>query len=121
MDDDELIRESVTSVLEMLGHDPTPAPGGAEALQLLAEGLPVDLVILDMNMPGMSGAQALPQILALRPGVVVLMATGYSDEDIAPLREGRPQVHSIQKPFSMRELKRKLDDLGIASPAAPTS
>lgn len=65
-------------------------------------------------------AQALPQILALRPGVVVLMATGYSDEDIAPLREGRPQVHSIQKPFSMRELKRKLDDLGIAPPAAPT-
>ena len=113
VDDDELIRESVTSVLEVLGHESRSASGGPEALQLLADGLPVDLVILDMNMPGMSGAQALPQILALRPGLTVLMATGYSDEDIAPLRVGRPEVHSIQKPFSMRELKKKLDDLCI--------
>jgi CheY-like chemotaxis protein/two-component sensor histidine kinase len=113
VDDDELIRESMVSVLEMLGHEPTPAPGAQEALRLLGEGLNVDLVVLDMNMPGMSGAQALPRILALRPGITVLMSTGYSDEDIAPLREGRPQVHSIRKPFSMKELKKKLDELGI--------
>jgi len=119
VDDDELIRESVVSVLEMLGHEPTSAPGGQEALHLLEEGLQVDLVVLDMNMPGMNGAQALPRILALRPAVPVLMATGYSDEDIAPLKEGRPQVHSIRKPFSMKELGKTLDELGIRPMDSP--
>ena len=108
MDDDELIRESVGAVLEMLGHTPLAVPGGAEGLQALASGAEVDLVILDMNMPGMTGAQALPRILELRPGIPVVMATGYSDDDIAPLKVGRPNVHSIRKPFSLKELQAKL-------------
>jgi hypothetical protein len=41
------------------------------------------------------------------------MSTGYSDEDIAPLLAGRPQVHSIRKPFSMKELKQKIEELGL--------
>jgi CheY-like chemotaxis protein len=113
VDDDELIRESVTSVLEILGHLVLVAPGGQAALDLLAAGYPADLVILDMNMPGMNGAEALPRIQSLRPGLPVLMATGYSDEDIAPLIAGHPNVASIQKPFSMKELKRKLDEFGV--------
>ncbi len=113
VDDDPLIRESVQSVLELLNHHVTEAPGGTEALQLLEQGLPVDLVILDMNMPGMSGAQALPRILALRPLLRVLLASGYSDEDIAPLVAADPRVHSLQKPFSMKELDRKLRDLWV--------
>lgn len=115
VDDDELIRESVTSVLEVLGHRALVASGGQAALDLLAAGNPADLVILDMNMPGMNGAETLPRIQALRPGIPVLMATGYSDEDIAPLIAGNPNVSSIQKPFSMRELKRKLDEFGVRS------
>ncbi|HEX9011785.1 MAG TPA: PAS domain S-box protein [Holophagaceae bacterium] len=111
VDDDELIRESVASVLEILGHSVVTATGGQPALDLLADGQVVDLAILDMNMPGMNGAEALPRILALRPGLPVLMATGYSDEDIAPLIAGHRNVASIQKPFSMRELGSKLKDL----------
>ena len=113
VDDDELIRESVAPMLEMLGHDVTAVPGGPQALELLEAGLPVDLVILDMNMPGMSGAEALPLILQLRPGTPVLMATGYSDEEMAPLLEGHPRVYGLRKPFSMKEIQAKIDGLGI--------
>ncbi len=120
VDDDDLIRESVSEVLKLLGHESTAASGGQEALRLLEDGLPVELVILDMNMPGMSGAQALPRMLALRPGLTVLMSTGYSDEDIAPLLEGRPQVHSIRKPFSMKELRKKIEELGLRPMDGPT-
>jgi CheY-like chemotaxis protein len=113
VDDDELIRDSVVPMLEMLGHAVTATPGGMQALRLLEAGLPVDLVILDMNMPGMSGAEALPRILQLRPGTPILMATGYSDQEIAPLLEGHPRVYSLRKPFSMKEVQRKIAGLGI--------
>lgn len=121
VDDDELIRESVAPMLEMLGHGVTAAPGGAQALRFLEEGLPVDLVILDMNMPGMSGAEALPLILRLRPGTPVLMATGYSDHEIAPLLEAHPRVYGLWKPFSMKEIQAKIAGLGIpADSGAPS-
>jgi PAS domain S-box-containing protein len=111
VDDDSLLRESVAEVLEMLGHHPIPVAGGSEALDALKNGLVLDLVILDMNMPGMTGAQALPQILALRPGLPVIMSTGYSDEDIADLLRQHPTVHSLRKPFTMKELAAKLASL----------
>jgi DNA-binding response OmpR family regulator len=44
------------------------------------------------------------------------MSTGYSDEDIAPLLAGRPQVHSIRKPFSMKELKARIESLLLQGP-----
>jgi PAS domain S-box-containing protein len=121
VDDDELIRDSVTPMLELLGHEVIPVPGGPQALRRLEAGEEVDLVILDMNMPGMSGAEALPLILALRPDTTVLVATGYSDQEIEPLLENRPRVSSIRKPFSMKELQTKLASLGLfqPSPAMP--
>jgi CheY-like chemotaxis protein len=85
------------------------APGGQEALTLLEQGLEVDLVILDMNMPGLTGAETLPRILALRPGQRVVMASGYSDQDVARLEEGRPGVRSLRKPYSLAEFKALLD------------
>jgi CheY-like chemotaxis protein len=121
VDDDELIRESVGPMLEMLGHEVTVAAGGAEALHLLEGGLPVDLVILDMNMPGMNGAEALTLALQLRPALHILMASGYSDQDIAPLLEGRPRVASIRKPFSLKEVQVKLAELGIATGSSDPS
>jgi CheY-like chemotaxis protein/anti-sigma regulatory factor (Ser/Thr protein kinase) len=119
VDDDELIREAVAPMLEMLGHEVTVAPGGPQALGLLEDGLEVDLVILDMNMPEMSGAEALPRILDFCPEMPVLMATGYSDYEIAPLLKDRPSVSSIRKPFSLKEIQSKIGALQIQPAADP--
>jgi CheY-like chemotaxis protein len=108
VDDDELIRMSIGPLLAALGHEVHTAEGGQEALDRFQAGLEVDLVILDMNMPGLNGAQTLSRLLELRPGQTVLMATGYSDESIAPLLGGRPRVFSLRKPFSLREIQNKL-------------
>jgi PAS domain S-box-containing protein len=113
VDDDELIREAVTPLLEMLGHTVTTAAGGELALAELQAGLDVDLVILDMNMPGLSGAETLPRLLELRPGLPVIMSSGYSDHEIAPLLVDRPTVTSIRKPFSLKELQAKIAQLDI--------
>jgi len=120
VDDDDLIRESAVPLLEVIGHSVTEASTGARAIQLLAEGLEVDLVILDMNMPGLSGAETLPRLLHLRPHLPVIMATGYSDDEIAPLLAGRPSVSGIRKPYSLREIQQKILNLNLQSdPAAP--
>jgi DNA-binding response OmpR family regulator len=108
VDDDELIRESVAALLAALGHEVRMAEGGREALDLVRDGLPVDLVVLDMNMPGLSGTQTLQRLLALRPGQAVLMASGYSEDAIVPLMEGRPNLAFLPKPFSLKEVRAKL-------------
>jgi signal transduction histidine kinase/CheY-like chemotaxis protein len=108
VDDDELIRESLVPMLEILGHSAQAAPGGLEALDLIRGGLDPDLVILDMNMPGIDGAETLARIKSLRPGQAVLMASGYSDSDINALASGQSGVQCIQKPFTMHELQLKI-------------
>ena len=116
VDDDELIRMSVAPMLAALGHEVHTAESGEEALEAIRAGLDADLVVLDMNMPGLNGAQTLSRLLALRPGQSVLMATGYSDESIAPLLEGRPNVHSLRKPFSLKEIRAKLQAIELTAP-----
>ena len=91
-----------------LGHHVETAESGQEALDRIQNGLPVDLVILDMNMPGLDGAQTLARLKALRPEQRVLMASGYSDQDIAPLMAAHARVASIQKPFDLGEIAKKL-------------
>ena len=110
VDDDELILASVAPMLTMLGHQVHTAPGGREALAHFEAGLEVDLVILDLNMPGLTGAQTLPLLLARRPGQPVLLASGNAAQDLVPLLAAHPGVDSIQKPFSMAEITAKLAD-----------
>jgi PAS domain S-box-containing protein len=111
VDDDELIRMSIGPMLGAMGHQVHTAEAGLEALERIQGGLEVDLVILDMNMPGLNGAQTLTRLLELRPGQTVLMATGYSDESIAPLLDGRPNVFSLRKPFSLEEIRTMLGSM----------
>jgi PAS domain S-box-containing protein len=112
VDDDDLIREGVGALLEMSGHEVHLAAGGAEAIALLESGLEVDLVLLDMNMPEMTGSETLPRLLELRPDLHVLLCSGHRDEDMARLT-ALPNVLSIQKPFTLEELESKLAALGI--------
>jgi two-component system cell cycle sensor histidine kinase/response regulator CckA len=109
VDDDELIRAGVSALLEMEGHDVHLSDGGMAAIEKLRDGLEPDLVILDVNMPGLTGPQTLEEILAVRPNQRVLMASGFGDEAMARAAEGRPNVFAIQKPFTLDDLEAKLD------------
>ena len=111
VDDDELIRLSIPAMLEVLGHVVHTEAGGVEALASLEAGLEVDLVILDLKMPGLSGAETLPRLRALRPGLPVLLATGFGEQEIQQLLADHPNVGVIWKPFSMNELQGKLESL----------
>jgi PAS domain S-box-containing protein len=111
VDDDELIRGSMQALLAALGHTSAMASGGDEAMAMLQSGLEADVVILDLNMPGMDGSGTLPRIRALRPSLPVLIATGRADQAALDLSHRYPGVNLIQKPFGMAALQEHLERL----------
>jgi PAS domain S-box-containing protein len=118
VDDDALILESLPPLLEAMGHEVLTSDGGLAAIARLEGGLAVDLVILDMNMPGMTGAEALPRILELRPDQAVLISSGFSDDDLSAITGSNPRVRSLRKPFTGGELEDALSGLlGVGRPA----
>ena len=111
VDDDDLVRSSMEAVLEELGHDPILAGSGEEGLRRLQDDLQVDLVIMDMNMPGLGGSGTLPLLRALRPVLPVLLATGRVDQTALDLVASHAPVAILAKPFSLRELQQHIQGL----------
>ena len=115
VDDDELIQVSLEMLLGVLGHAVTIASCGEEALGALQAGLNPQVVILDMNMPGLGGAGTLPRLRALRPDLPVLLSTGRADQTALDLIEHYPRVTLLSKPFSMEQLKNHLEALRLGT------
>jgi CheY-like chemotaxis protein/nitrogen-specific signal transduction histidine kinase len=113
VDDDELIQSSMEAILEVLGHKVTATLNGEDALVKLESGFRPDVVIMDMNMPGLGGAETLPRLRALIPKVPVLLTTGRVDQTALDLVEAHSGVTLLSKPFSMRELQQQLEILGL--------
>lgn len=116
VDDDELIRTAVPPLIECDGHTVTIASGGQEALARLDGHQPVDLVILDLNMPGMSGAETLTQIRVRHPDLPVLLATGFLDAGTEQLVRKDAHCRSIAKPFSMEALHHRIAEAWASKP-----
>ncbi|NWJ40928.1 MAG: PAS domain S-box protein [Geothrix sp.] len=109
VDDDELIRATLGPVIRCLGHRVTLAFSGEEALGRLAAGKVPQVIILDMNMPGLGGQGTLPLLRDRHPDLPVFLATGRVDQAALELARTYPGVTLIPKPFSMRDLKEHLD------------
>jgi PAS domain S-box-containing protein len=105
VDDDELIRISTRMLVEVIGHSVTSSASGEEALSLIREGFQPDVIILDMNMPGLGGKGTLPHLQTMCPDVPVLLSTGRADQDALDLVGRYPHVHLLQKPFGLEELR----------------
>ena len=112
VDDDELIRFSTQALVQGLGHRATVVASGEEALLQLEAGLAPDVVILDMNMPGLGGAGTLPRLRALRPNLPVLLITGRADQAVMDFVEGQSRVTVLFKPFGKKDLKKQLEPFG---------
>lgn len=111
VDDDELVRGSVEAVLRSLGHRVTCQPSGEAALAWLASGPRPQVIILDINMPGMGGAEALRRIRAVYGEVPVILATGRVDPAAQDLATAYPRVSLVPKPFTRGQLRSHLESL----------
>jgi two-component system response regulator AtoC len=102
--DDELgVRESVRMVLEN-DCEVLQAANGAEALEVL-RGHDVDLVMLDHRMPGESGIDVLPRLMAVDPSLVVVLATAVRDVRMAVEAMRRGAYDYLTKPFDVEEIR----------------
>jgi PAS domain S-box-containing protein len=111
VDDDEMVRSAMRAMLEGLGHAATVVSCGEEALARLEAGFWPDVVILDMNMPGLGGAGTLPRLRALRPTLPVLLCTGRADQTALDLVAAHPHVTLLPKPLHMAELRQLLESV----------
>jgi PAS domain S-box-containing protein len=111
VDDDELIQSTLQAVLSSLGHQVMAALTGEEALAKLEAGFQPDVVILDMNMPGLGGSGTLPRLRLMNPTVPVLLATGRADQAALDLADSHPHVVLLSKPFRIQELQQYLANL----------
>jgi len=119
VDDDPVIQETLPSLLGFLGHRCRLAVGGQEALDLLAGGLAVDLVILDHNMPGLSGADTLVRLREALPQLPVLLSTGFLEPGVEELTHRFPGVALLYKPYSLAGIRRKLEGMQLGGGTRP--
>ena len=102
VDDQPAIRSIVQRALAEDGYEVLEADGGEAALELAAELLaPVDLIILDIEMPGMRGDELAARLLAIQPRVPVLFISGTDDGDNA---DGLASP-LLSKPFTIEALR----------------
>jgi PAS domain S-box-containing protein len=103
IDDEEAVLDVVRRFLQIAGHRVMCATSGQQALELLSNGRPVDLVILDLMMPREDTGTTFQRLRQRRPGVPILLCTGLPrPEDPALLRQ--TGVNLLRKPFRMNEL-----------------
>ena len=109
VDDEESLREIGQEVLSSSGYETITAKNGEETLEIYREkGADIDLVILDLSMPGMGGYNCLLQLMEIDPNAKVMVATGYSKEvrHKQLLQAGMSEF--IAKPFGCVELLKKI-------------
>ena len=101
VDDDPLVLSGTADMLLDLGHVVVEADSGARALAALRDGVEVDLLATDYAMPGMTGLQLMQAARLLRPGLPVLLATGFAElaENTVPA-----DVPRLAKPYGQDQL-----------------
>ena len=104
IDDDPRVRQILRSMLQEMGHQVTEAEGGAQGLALFEEALrrdeAYDLVLTDLGMPSVTGAEVVWRVKAISPSTPVIVLTGWGQESKPPKADA-----ALGKPVTWRELK----------------
>lgn len=107
VEDVALIRMTTVDMVEQLGFVATEAADAAEALAILQKDGEIEILLTDLGLPGMNGRQLVQEALRLKPGLKVIIASGYSTSEEEGARiEGK--VSHLVKPFDMQQLRQAL-------------
>ncbi len=105
VDDEPAVRGVVARILGSLGYTVVAKPDGEAALEALSDpAFHVDLLLSDVAMPGLDGAEVVRVARALRPGLRCLLMSGYAESAQAHEHLARGEVRFIPKPFTLEQL-----------------
>jgi CheY-like chemotaxis protein len=112
VDDEELVLDVGVQLLKALGSTVLEAKGGREAVEIYRENKDrIDMVLLDMVMPGMGGGEAYDKMKDINPDIKALLSSGYSIDGQATEILERGCNGFIQKPFDMKQLSRSIREI----------
>ena len=112
IDDEEMILDVGCEMLEELGYTVLSALSGQEALNIFEKNsAEIDLVIMDMIMPGMSGGETFDRLRNISQDIKVLLSSGYSLNGQATKILRRGCDGFIQKPFNLTDLAEKIGSI----------
>lgn len=110
VEDDAGVLDLGRTMLETLGYRVLSASSPSQALELVAQHAPVDLLLTDVVMPEMNGAQLAQQLRELRPELRVLYMSGYTADIIAQYGVLHQDIHFLQKPFDLQAISIKVHE-----------
>jgi CheY-like chemotaxis protein len=114
VDDDKDVRQLAISCLESLGYQVVAADGGHAAVQIAASDARIDLVLIDVAMPEITGVEAMQAILKKRSGLPFVYMTGY----VGPTKLDPSEKRVLKKPFTIAELAARVEELLFPGDAA---
>src|SRR5262245_23606859 len=104
-DDDAAARDLVQRALASDGHDVIATHDGAEALEQLQEGGPFQLLISDVQMPGVDGIELIEKALAIAPKMRVILMSGFAGELDRAKHLKSKIAREISKPFTLDQVR----------------
>lgn len=110
VEDDDVVRDLIARILRRHGYEVLIADGPEQALQLIQGGQPLDLLLTDMIMPEMNGMELAAKILAKRPGLHVLYASGHAGSEFVQ-DASADALHFLSKPFTAQSLIAKIREV----------
>ena len=111
VEDEPDIASTLAALLSLEGYSATHAADGQTALDVLNEGAPPEVILLDLMMPVMDGTEALAAIRG-RSAVPVILCSGYTAEAVPEDLAADTATGFLQKPFSRADLQRTLASVG---------
>ena len=109
VEDDDEVRQLVTRAIKRLGYTAISAPGGREALEIVHGGQTIDLLVTDVSMPHMSGAQLVAQLHATQPNLPVVYMSGFTANVVTRLAIESSTAKFVQKPFRIADLAEAIE------------
>ena len=109
VDDDESVLSITKELLDYLGYKTVTATTGESALEIYTKDpKAIDLILLDLSMPGMGGRKCLNKLIEFAPDVKVVIASGYSGDSMIKRKQDAGAQGYLTKPYKVEDISRVL-------------